>query len=156
MANAPADPSTHIAEATEAVRAELARIETQASTLLALFGAALAVVLAAAQTGLTPIAAAVVWAAAVPTGCAVSLLLWAVRPRSASAIRLDAERYATYVERPDDLEAELSATSLSRTRAQRLAALSANAVAKHRLVRFAIDLLFVALALLAIGAVLVM
>lgn len=156
MANAPGDPSTQITEATEAVRAELARIETQASMLLALFGAALAVVIAAAQTGLTATAAAFVWAAALPTGCAVSLLLWAVRPRFAPTARFDAQRYAAYVERPDDLEAELAASSLNSARAQRLAVLSAHAVATHRLVRYAIDLLFVSLALLAVAAVLVM
>jgi hypothetical protein len=156
MADAPADPSTQITEATEAVRAELARIEAQAATLLALFGAALAVVIAAAQTGLTSSAAAFVWAAALPTGCAVSLLLWAVRPRFAPRLQLDAQRYAAYIERPDDLEAELAASSLGTARAQRLAVLSAHAVAKHRLVRYAIDLLFASLALLAVAAVLVM
>ncbi|MEU1883930.1 Pycsar system effector family protein [Micromonospora sp. WMMD987] len=122
------------------VRAELARADTKASTLMAVAGAALTVGVAIlARTDLPgpALAAGVVTVGLV--GTAVGLLAGAVRPCLGGDHGL--VHYAAAV--PGDLMTEATTSPLTTTaeRAHHLVWLSRTAVRKYRRVRTAVDLL---------------
>ncbi|MEV6305867.1 Pycsar system effector family protein [Actinoplanes sp. NPDC051861] len=146
--------------ATTHVRAELARVDTKASTLLALSGTALTVLLALlARTRLPGLAVAAGWLTAGLIATAVLLLALAIRPNLTGGHGL--VRYAR--RDPAELCEEFhsieqgdgqSRTDHERREAAALVALSRLAVAKYRRVRAAVDLLLAGLAGIALTAAL--
>ncbi|MBM7079125.1 Pycsar system effector family protein [Micromonospora humida] len=133
------------------VRAELARADSKASTLMAVAGAAVTVgvaILARADLPGPALAAGVATVAAV--GTAVGLLAGAVRPSLGGGRGL--VRYATTT--PGDLMTEATAPPLAAAaeRAHHLVWLSRTAVRKYRRVRTAVDLLLAGLVGTAVTA----
>ncbi|WP_433228908.1 Pycsar system effector family protein [Micromonospora sp. CA-248260] len=135
------------------VRAELARADTKASTLMAVAGAAVTVGVAIlARTDLPgPALAAGVTTVAL-VGTAVGLLAGAVRPCLGGGHGL--VHYAAAA--PGDLITEATAPPLSAAaeRAHHLVWLSRTAVRKYRRVRTAVDLLLAGLVGTALTALL--
>ncbi|SCL39216.1 hypothetical protein GA0074692_5283 [Micromonospora pallida] len=146
------DPEWFTARQTE-VRAELVRVDSKASTLMAVAGAAVTVgvaVLARADLPALAMAAGVVTVALV--GTAVALLACAVRPSLGGSHGL--VHYATAV--PGDLMTEATAPPLVTTaeQARHLVWLSRTAMRKYRRVRLAVDLLVAGLVGTAVTALL--
>ncbi|MFC5941992.1 Pycsar system effector family protein [Micromonospora harpali] len=137
------DPAWFTDRMTE-VRAELARVDSKASTLMAVAGAAVTVgvaILARADLPGPAMVAGVVTVGMV--GTAVGLLAGAVRPCLAGGHGL--VRYAAAA--PGDLMTEAAASPLlgAAERAHHLVWLSRTAVRKYRRVRAAVDLLLAGL-----------
>ncbi|MEV0942461.1 Pycsar system effector family protein [Micromonospora wenchangensis] len=133
------DPAWFADRITE-VRAELARADSKASTLMAVAGAAVTVGVAIlARTDLPAPALAAGAATVALVGTAVALLAGAVRPCLSGGHGL--VRYATAA--PGDLMTEATAPPLTAAaeRAHHLVWLSRTAVRKYRRVRTAVDLL---------------
>lgn len=135
------------------VRAELARVDAKAGLLLSWAGAALAVVItvttaATSTTRVPAVALAGLWAAAGLLGLAVAVLLLAVRPRIP---RIGGTGFVVHARAASP--AALLHTLTSADAASHVAAdvwlLSRLAVAKYRRLRLAVDLLVVALLVLA-------
>lgn len=137
------DPDWFTDRITE-VRAELARADSKASTLMAVAGAAVTVGVAIlARTDLPGPALAAGVVTVVLVGTAVGLLAGAVRPCLGGGQGL--VRYATAL--PGDLMTEATASPLTTAgeRAHHLVWLSRTAVRKYRRVRASVDLLLAAL-----------
>jgi hypothetical protein len=135
-----------IGAAVAEAREEIARTDGKAGMLLTLATGALAGLVTFARAGHVPTPAAVaLWASAALTTGALALLLTVVRPRLGAS-----RRGGPFA----DHERLLAGTGLDGWQAARLRMLSALAVAKHRRVRRAVDLLFIALAVLAVAAAL--
>ncbi|MGX4658058.1 Pycsar system effector family protein [Micromonospora sp. SCSIO 07396] len=135
------------------VRAELARADSKASTLMAVAGAAVTVGVAIlARADLPGPALAVGVATVVAVGTAVGLLAGAVRPSLGGGHGL--VRYATTT--AGDLMTEATAPPLAAAaeRAHHLVWLSRTAVRKYRRVRTAVDLLLAGLVGTALTALL--
>src|SRR5450755_2610561 len=128
-----------IAAAVAEARTEIARTDAKAGTLLTLATGALAGLVTLARAG-HPAAPVVVllWLAAALTGTALGLLLMVVRPRLGRTRTMFA-----------DHQALLTAPDLPGWQEGRLRLLSALAVAKHRRLRRAVDLLLAGLLALA-------
>jgi len=134
-----------VASTVTEARAEVARTDGKAGTLLALATGALTGLVTLARAGhLAPAAAALLWLAAALTGAALALLLTVVRPRLGSSGTMFADHAAL-----------LTAADLYAWQEARLRLLSALAVAKHRRLRRAVDLLLAGLVALATAAVLI-
>lgn len=146
------DPEWFTARQAE-VRAELVRVDSKASTLMAVAGAALTVGVAVlARTDLPGMASAAGVVTVGLVGAAVALLACAVRPSLGGNHGL--VRYATAL--PGDLMTESTAPPLVATgeQARHLVWLSRAAVRKYRRVRAAVDLLVAGLVGTALTAVL--
>lgn len=133
------DPDWFTTRTTE-VRAELVRVDSKASTLMAVAGAALTVGVAVlARAGLPGVALAAGLVTVGLVGTAVALLACAVRPSLGGGHGL--VRYATAL--PGDLMTEAAAPPLlaAGEQAHHLVWLSRMAVCKYRRVRLAVDLL---------------
>ncbi|MBE3014306.1 hypothetical protein IL992_34790 [Microbispora sp. NEAU-D428] len=135
------------------VRAELARVDAKAGLLLGWTGAALAVVIsvttAATSTNRVPtVALAGLWAAAGLLGLAVAVLLLAVRPRIP---RIGGTGFVVHARAasPAALLHTLTTTDPAGDVAADVWLLSRLAVTKYRRLRLAVDLLMVALLVLA-------
>ena len=143
-----------VADATQNVRGELARVDSKAGTLLALSGTALSVVLAVlARTHLPPGAVVTGWLTAALIGAAVAVLAWAIRPN------LDGDygfvHYAQIA--PAALGTEFAALDDRQRTAMlidMLGQLSRAAYVKYRRVQVAVDLLLAGLAGVAVTAAL--
>lgn len=135
--------ATAVAAAVAEARDEIARTDAKAGTLLTLSTGALAGLLSFVRVGHVPLPAAIaLWLASALTTAALALLLMVVRPR------LENSRDGIF----PDHEVLLVGTGVDGWQAERLRLFSALAVAKHRKVRRAVDLLFIALAMLAAAA----
>jgi hypothetical protein len=134
-----------IGKAVAEARDEISRTDSKAGVLLTLATGALAGTVTFARAGHLPVPAAVaLWASSALTGAALALLLSVVRPRLGTT-----RRGGCFA----DHERLLSGARLDGWQGDRLRLFSALAVAKHRRIRRAVDLLFTALAALAVGAV---
>jgi hypothetical protein len=141
--------SAQVGVAVAEAREELARTDTKAGTLLTLATGALAGLLTFAHAGHVPVPAAVaLWLATSLTVAALGLLLAVVRPRLGPWCR------SGMLPDHQQLLSGGNPAGLHEWQASRLRALSALAVAKHRRVRHAVDLLLAALAVLAVAALL--
>lgn len=130
-------------------REELSRTDAKAGMLLTLATGALAGLLTFARAGHVPFPAAVaLWLATALTVAALGLLLAVVRPRLGRGCR------GGVLPDHQQLLSGAAAADLHEWQAGRLRTLSALAVAKHRRVRHAVDLLLVALAVLALAVLL--
>ncbi|RKN23861.1 hypothetical protein D7147_02185 [Micromonospora musae] len=134
-------------------RQEIGRTDAKASLLLALLAVLMGVFvsLSATATALSPSSWAVGTATALFIVSAL-LLVWAVRPRLNAGGRGRQEyfaHFATFVDRPDDLERELACTpdDVNSRRAAQLVDLSRLVLRKYRLIQVAVDLLVVAVAI---------
>lgn len=136
----------HVDTAVATLRTELGRIDSKASLLLALTGAALAGLLSAAGNADLPAAAVVVGSVgAVAMLTATVLLLLAVRPSLAGT------GWPCWPGMPDEqLRAELAAGQ----RVDEAKVLATAAARKFRRIRAAIDCVLVGLGFLAFAAVL--
>ncbi|SCL14055.1 Pycsar system effector family protein [Micromonospora inyonensis] len=126
------------------VRAELVRVDSKASMLMAVAGAALTVGVAVlARTDLPRMALASGMVTVALVGAAVALLAYAVRPSLGGSHGL--VRYANAL--PGDLMTEATAPPLiaSAEQARYLVWLSAATLTKYRRVRTAVDLLLAGL-----------
>ncbi|GAA2875517.1 hypothetical protein GCM10010517_36430 [Streptosporangium fragile] len=138
-----------VAHEVAGVRAELARADTKAATLLSLAGTATSVVGALAALGATRLpgpAQTAVWVGAGLLAAAVAVLLWAVRPalaRPGAGFGWAVYAYST----PDALAATTPTDRGHHQRAE-LIGLSCLARAKYRRIRLAVDLMFAALTVL--------
>lgn len=149
--------SSRLAEEITDVRGELLRVDGKASTLLALAGAALTVVLAMLGRTTLPTPAAVAgWSAALLIGAGVALLATAVRPalngrhgfvRHGAAPDTNAilEQFTTDPADP---------TRTQRERAEQLRWMAMAVGRKYRRVRLAVDLLLAGVAAAALTAAL--
>lgn len=132
-----------------AVRAELARVDSKASALLAWAGTAFAILVAAiGVAGLPPLASGVVTVGTLLLGVAVAILLTVIRPS------LPRAGYGTGFVRhagaSDSEELLIALTSNPTTRlADEVIRLSTVARAKYVRLRMAVNVLLVALPLLA-------
>lgn len=135
------------------IRDEIGSADAKTGTLVTVSTGALAGLLAFAHAHVPPLAAAMLWGAAAATAAALAVLLCGViRPRLGAAARTGT--FGTTVHLQDAVDAE-SRAELHRWREARLELFDRVAVAKHRKVAVAVDLLCVALVLLVSGAVLV-
>jgi hypothetical protein len=143
------DDRYDIAGAVAEARHEVERSDGKAGTLLTLTTGALAGLLTFAHAGhVRPPAAVLLWLATALTTTALAVLLTVIRPRLAAprgemgGMLGDHEQFlACTPDRADEWNVA------------RLRMFSALAVAKHRRIRLAVDLLFAALAALAIAAI---
>jgi hypothetical protein len=133
-----------LTEELAAVRGELTRVDSKASMLLALAAGGMAVVATADQHRLA--AVLLVNGGMVSVGLALVLLLSVVRPRLGVTGFL---RHAGGT--IDDVRAELTTCDADVWRSQELACLSRIARRKYELLRSAVDLLSLALALILAG-----
>ncbi|MFE9255467.1 Pycsar system effector family protein [Streptomyces sp. NPDC006879] len=140
------------------VRTELSRADHKAATLLALFSAIAAGVVATfvvRSAGIFALWNGVEWAAwagIVTLACSLGQLLYCVRPVGVSRLAGPAyfAYYAQYQGRPADLVAHLSSTQDAHLeRCSQLIALSVLATRKYRLIARAVDLLGLSLVLIA-------
>lgn len=138
-------------EAAGVVRGELARVDAKASTLLALVGAALAVVASTltGRHGLPVPAVVIAWTGAGCLGTATLLLLAALRPRLAGGFGFVA--YARTA--PAGLLDAFTAPG-DVDQAGDLVLLSALTLAKYQRLRTAVDTTVTGLLLVAVSAVL--
>lgn len=131
--------------------AQIARADAKATSLLGLFGVALAATLALAHTAGSTVASILLAAATLPLLCSVAALLLVLRAR------LDRDhgypRWALFREQPDALVEELTLPARHGVplQAARLADLSALALAKYQRVNAAVVLLLIGLALLTLA-----
>jgi pycsar effector protein len=134
-----------------AVRDELRKADTKALGLLALFGAALAGVIALTRTQVSTPAAVLLHLAALPIGAALVALLLTVRPNLSGTTGF--LRWATYRRQPTAVLADLAATPgpVPAVLAAELVHLSVLALGKHQRVRLAVVLLLAGLALLGLA-----
>jgi hypothetical protein len=138
-----------ITSAVDEARHEIERTDGKAGTLLTLATGALAGLLTFARAGHVPLAAvAMLWLATALTTAALAVLLAVVRPCLAGGRRggmlADHEQLLT-----------MTYPAGTDWHVARLRMFSALAVAKHRKIRSAVDLLFAALAALTVAAVLI-
>lgn len=144
---APSPRSEMISQAVTESREEISRTDAKAGVLLTLSTGALAGTVTFARAGhVSAPASAALWLSAGLTALALALLLSVVRPRLGKS-----RRGGCFA----DHERLLSGDRLDGWQADRLRLFSALAVRKHRRLQHAVNLLFVALAALAVGAVLV-
>ncbi|GAA2579588.1 hypothetical protein GCM10010435_65980 [Winogradskya consettensis] len=135
-----------VGDATQTVRAELARVDAKAGTLLALAGTAFTVALAVfTRAHLPGPAVATGWISTGLIAAAVAVLALAIRPN------LDGDHgFVHYAQlAPADLGAEFAALTEHQHTAlllDALAGLSRAAFGKYRRVQLAVDLLLAALA----------
>ncbi|GGM23150.1 Pycsar system effector family protein [Dactylosporangium sucinum] len=135
---------TRLTEAVAAVGAELKRVDSKASTLLTLAGAALTVVLAMiSRTSLPAVAGVAGWVCVALIGLGIALLASAVRPSFNGDHGFI--RYAD-ADDADDVLARLTSdpadpAAAQREHAQQLHWLSRAVRTKYRRVRLAVDLL---------------
>ena len=138
-------------EAAGVVRGELSRVDAKAATLLALVGAALAVV-ASTLTGWHGLAVPVLMVAWIGAGClgvATVLLLAALRPRLAGNYG-----FVVYAKTTPTALFERFANLADLDQAHEVVGLSTLALAKFRRLRYAVDLTLAGLVLLSGSAVL--
>jgi len=155
-------PDQHLRPALAEVRAELSRADQKAATLLALFSAITAGIVAAfgvRRAGVFALWNGVEWMAWGGLVClagSLAQLLVCVRPGGVSRLAGSAYFlfYAQYAGRPGDLAAHLSAPGdHDLDRCAQLVELSVLVTRKYRMIARAVDLLGCALALVA-GAML--
>jgi hypothetical protein len=143
-----------IAEAAQNVRAELARVDSKAGTLLALSGTTLSIVLAVLARTHLPVAAAVAgWLTAALVGAAVAVLAAAIRPN------LDGDHGFVHYSRITRAELSIEFAALDDWGRQAmlvdtLGQLSRAAYVKYRRVQVAVDLLLAGLVGIAVTAAL--
>ncbi|MET9483637.1 Pycsar system effector family protein [Streptomyces sp. NPDC006638] len=132
-----------------AVAGEIARTDSKASLLLAFTGAVLAGLASIADNGLPLVTKTIGALAVLALAVAAVLLLLVVRPNlgGGRVVREGLPYWARLEER------ELRAAMTEDTRAARVKALSGLAVAKYRRLARAVDLILIALALLALAAI---
>ena len=150
-----APPTTDLLQAeVDQVHAELGRADEKAATLLGLFGAVLAGVVALVTTVDLPGAAVVaLLIAAVPISASVVLLIDALRPRLNFAARDGFIFYAQLAGRPTSVLKALSGDPVE-LHATRLTVLSEIAVTKYLRISRAVRLLVIGLAVLALAVLL--
>jgi hypothetical protein len=145
------------------VRVELTRADQKAATLLALFSAISAGVLAVFATrkgGVFSLWNGVewmVWIGVTLLGCSLINLLFCVRPEGAARLQGNSyfAFYAQYAERADELCAYLAAeTGRDEERCAQLVELSVLAKKKYRLIARGVDLLGWSLTLIAAATLL--
>jgi hypothetical protein len=133
------------------VRDELRKADSKALGLLALFGAAMAGVVALTRTEMSTAAAVLLHLAALPIGAALVALLLTVRPNLTGTNGF--LRWAAYHYEPTavvtDLDTQPPATPTAL--ATELVHISVLAVAKYRRIRLAVHLLLAGLVLLALA-----
>lgn len=133
------------------VREELRRTDTKATSLLGLFGAALAGVLALIAAHPGTLATVLLHFAALPIAVAVVLLLAVLRPGLLTLAAHGFPRWACFRTDPAALLADLADPGALLGRAEVLAELSAAVGAKYRRIRTAVHLLLAGLGLLALA-----
>jgi pycsar effector protein len=139
-----------VAEATQNVRGELARVDSKAGTLLALAGTALSVVLAVlARTALPPAAAVAGWVTAGLIAAAVIVLASAIRPNLNGDHGFVHYAQITPQQLGDEF-AMLDDRQRTAVLVDMLGQLSRAAYVKYRRVQVAVDLLLAGLAGIAI------
>ena len=132
------------------VRAELARTDNKAATLLGLVGAGLAVVVGVGSARHLPaVSTAAMWASAACLTAAVTALLLVVRPVHGGGSRGSLWHYAAAD--PADLAAAFTGPTPPGQDTERLARLSGIAADKYACIRRSVDLMLLALALLALA-----
>ncbi|MBA8825316.1 hypothetical protein FHX42_002667 [Saccharopolyspora lacisalsi] len=132
------------------VRGELTRVDSKSSTLLALIGTGLGVVVAVATRGPLPVPARIAFgAAALPLAVSVFYLLRVVRPKIAGAAFL---RYRLKTTEAIVTEFEDEARSAAHWQAARLQNASQVVLGKFRNLRMATNWLVAGLVLVAIAA----
>lgn len=129
---------------------ELARADQKAATLLALFSAIAAGIIAAFATRKSGLFSLwngtewMAWAGVVCLACSLIHLLFCVRPNGANRLQGNAyfAFYAQYAGRPDALFAHLASTATGgEQRCGQLVELSVLATRKYKLIARAVDLL---------------
>jgi hypothetical protein len=137
-------PDDELGTELAAVDAQMARVDTKASVLLGLAGAATTVALGA-LTGLAGAAFVLALLAVAAFAAATVLLVFAVRPALSSRAPYGFVAYATRDRA--GLVAALTGSAEPDRRLDRLAAASRSVLRKYRRVRVAVDLLMVGLVL---------
>ncbi|MFD9734314.1 Pycsar system effector family protein [Umezawaea sp. NPDC059074] len=138
-----------IDQAAADVNVQLARADTKASTLLPLFGAFLAGVVALSTRPMPTAAVVLLWVAAVLMLGAVLVLLLAVRPRFGNADPFGFPRLARFVDRPGEVLNVLVEDTTPLRQAKELCGLAVIVRAKYVRVRLAVDLIVAGLVSLA-------
>jgi Family of unknown function (DUF5706) len=154
---APAAPPVLLVVVHEQARDELRRVDTKATVLLSLVGVALVAVVALAGRPLPPVAAVVLWCAAVPAfAAAVLLLLAAVRPRVGRRVRPvpGTWLHAAVAADPADLLAACTRATAPVALAREVCNQAALAVGKYRRIGQAVTLVAVGLGLVLVALLL--
>ncbi|MEZ7132676.1 Pycsar system effector family protein [Nonomuraea sp. AD125B] len=141
-----------LARETDAVRAELARIDAKANTLLAFtLGWLTAIVaLAAAGPRTTMLGAVALWTAGLVLVLVAAVLLWSVRPRLPRTGGTGFVAHARAHDGAELLTALAAQGNGALEAAGNLHLLSTIALAKNGLIRLAVDLMLADLVLLAV------
>ena len=143
----PARPATNLSGPSAEIRAELARVDAKASTLLAVAGVALSVGLAILGRTHLPLPATLTgWAATTAVGAAVALLAAAVRPHLGGN-----HGFMYWADCDPD---QLRGTNPPAITPEQLIGLARLARAKYTRVRLAVDLILAGLAGTALTAIL--
>lgn len=137
-----------VAAGKQTVLTELQRGDAKATSLLGLFGAFFAGVIALTRTGASVSATVLLLLAALPTGAAVVLLLWTIRPRLPGAYA-GFTRWALFEGNPAGLVDDIDRTAQHDLddEAHHLAVLSRLAVTKYERINTAVVLLLAGMAL---------
>ncbi len=143
-----------VTDAKTSVLTELQRGDAKATSLLGLFGAVLAGVIALMRSGLSTAAVVLLFLAAIPTAAAVVLLLWVLRPNlNGGNARSGFLRWAAFLRDPAALVADFDRPQRADDEAQHLAILSVLAIAKYQRIGAAIYCLLTGLALTALALI---
>ncbi|MFI6802994.1 Pycsar system effector family protein [Streptosporangium canum] len=145
----PDDGQTELRAEADAVRVELARVDTKCGIALALAGTAFSVLVALGVliSDLAPLAQVGLWLAMTVLAIACGVLLWVIRPSLPRTGRTGFLAYAEAVS-VDHLFADLSAESPQERLAAEVIHLSRIARTKYRRLRLGIDLMLTALVIL--------
>lgn len=154
---APTDRSqltTRVTDAKAGVLTELQRGDTKATSLLGLFGAVLAGVIALMRSGVSTAAVVLLFLAAIPTAAAVVLLLWVLRPNlNGGNARSGFLRWAAFLRDPAALADDFDRPRRAHDEAQHLAVLSVLAITKYQRIAVAIYCLLTGLALTTLALI---